>query len=87
MLGPGDTAPNFALPDQDGRIVTLDMLIESGHSILFFYPADFTPICTREACAFRDAYAELAAAGIAVAGISPDDAESFSSHARRFAGL
>ena len=47
--------------------------------MLFFYPGDFTPVCTREVCMVRDLYAELRAAGLAVAGISPDDAAS---HAR-----
>ena len=79
MLQHGDTAPDFSLPDQDGRIITLSELLIDSRLILFFYPADFTPICTREACAFQDATSELAASGIAVAGISPNDSES---HAR-----
>ncbi len=48
MLKPGDKAPDFSLPDQAGRTVTLDDLLADGPLILFFYPADFTPICTRE---------------------------------------
>jgi peroxiredoxin Q/BCP len=64
------------LPDQDGNDVSLDDLLTQGPAILFFYPADFTPICTREACFFRDGYAELAAAGIAVAGVSPNSSDS-----------
>jgi len=79
MLKPGDTAPDFALPDSDGRERTLAELTSKGSLILFFYPADFTPVCTREVCLFRDAYAEMAEAGITVAGVSPNDAES---HAR-----
>ena len=76
MLEAGDKAPDFSLIDQAGRTVTLSNLLEAGSSIVFFYPADFTPVCTREACLFRDAYAELAAAGITVAGISPNATDS-----------
>jgi peroxiredoxin Q/BCP len=76
MLLAGNTAPDFALPDQDGNLITLEALLSSGPLILFFYPADFTPICTKEACLFRDSYAELAAAGLSVAGVSPNDSES-----------
>lgn len=79
MLKPGDKAPDFSLPDQAGQTVTLDDLLADGPLILFFYPADFTPICTREACLFRDAYRELAAAGVSVCGVSPNDSDS---HAR-----
>lgn len=79
MLKPGDIAPQFELPDQEGRLRTREELVTNGNLILFFYPADFTPVCTREACLFRDAYAEIAGAGVTVAGISPDDTES---HAR-----
>jgi peroxiredoxin Q/BCP len=80
MLKVGDTAPDFSLPDQDGRPQTLDALLAGGPLILFFYPADFSPVCTRQACEFRDGYADLAAAGISVAGVSPN---SHASH-RRF---
>jgi peroxiredoxin Q/BCP len=79
MLKTGDTAPDFSLPDQEGRTVTLGDLLDDATLILFFYPADFTPVCTREACLFRDANADLAATGIRVAGISPNDSDS---HAR-----
>jgi peroxiredoxin Q/BCP len=79
MLAPGDTAPEFELCDHDGRTVSLNQLLADGPLVLFFYPADFTLICTREVCLFRDRYAELAAAGVAVAGISPNDRDS---HAR-----
>jgi len=79
MLAVGDTAPDFSLLDADGQTVALAELVRNGPLILFFYPADFTPVCTKEVCLFRDAYADLAGKGIAVAGISPDDSES---HAR-----
>jgi peroxiredoxin Q/BCP len=79
VLGAGDIAPDFSLPDETGRAVTLDELLAQGPLVLFFYPADFTPVCTREACLIRDAYAELAAAGVSVAGVSTDDSAT---HAR-----
>jgi peroxiredoxin Q/BCP len=76
MLKAGDTAPEFALPDEERRIVTLASLLERGAAVVFFYPADFTPVCTREVCMVRDLHTELAAAGLAVAGISADDVDS-----------
>lgn len=79
MLAPGDTAPAFELPDHDGRLVSLEQLLADGPLLLFFYPADFTPICTREVCLFRDRHADLSAAGVSLAGISPNDSDS---HAR-----
>jgi peroxiredoxin Q/BCP len=79
MLTTNDIAPDFSLPDQDGGTVSLADLLAHGPAIVFFYPADFTPICTKEACIFRDGYAELAAAGISVVGVSPNDSDS---HAR-----
>lgn len=79
MLVPGSLAPDFALDSDRGQRITLGDLLRDGPAIVFFYPADFTPVCTREACLIRDHYAELAASGFTVAGISPNDAES---HAR-----
>ncbi|MGA9854370.1 MAG: peroxiredoxin [Gammaproteobacteria bacterium] len=79
MLKIGDRAPDFELPDQDGRLVGLSMLLKNGPLLVYFYPADFTPVCTREACAFRDLLPTLGTAGMAVVGISPQDSAS---HAR-----
>jgi thioredoxin-dependent peroxiredoxin len=79
MLKPGANAPDFTLPDQDGQPVTLSKLLEQGPLVLYFYPSDFTPGCTREACSIRDMHDEIAAAGMRVVGISPQEAES---HAR-----
>ena len=56
MLRIGDTAAEFELSDQSGSIVTLDEMAAKGDLILYFYPADFSPVCTAEACAFRDSY-------------------------------
>ncbi|WP_026918362.1 peroxiredoxin [Gordonia shandongensis] len=68
----GDRAPDFELPDQTGEIQTLTGLLTNGPVALFFYPAAFTPGCTREACHFRDLAADFAAAGVARVGISRD---------------
>ena len=76
MLTAGARAPDFTVPDQDGRPTSLDTLLSHGPLVLYFYPADFTPGCTREACFVRDIHAELSAAGLTVAGVSPQDAAS-----------
>lgn len=70
----GDAAPDFALPDQSGRTIRL-VDLRGQRVVLFAYPAAMTPGCTTEACDFRDSEAALAAAGITVLGISPDDVE------------
>jgi thioredoxin-dependent peroxiredoxin len=76
MLAVGARAPEFTLPDQDGRDTSLTTLLNHGPLILFFYPADFTPGCTKEVCMMRDLHSELAARGLSVAGISPQGAAS-----------
>jgi peroxiredoxin Q/BCP len=70
-LEPGDEAPDFALPDADGKQVSLSSL-RGQQVIVYFYPAAMTPGCTKEACDFRDSIQSLAAAGVTVLGISPD---------------
>jgi thioredoxin-dependent peroxiredoxin len=70
-LAPGDQAPDFTLPDADGNKVSLSSL-RGRRVIIYFYPAALTPGCTKEACDFRDNVGELAGAGYAVLGISPD---------------
>ncbi len=75
MLGIGDKAPAFELNDQHGRAVSLDDLLAAGPVVLYFYPADFTPLCTKQACLFRDRSSDLAAAGVRVVGISRDAAD------------
>lgn len=79
MLKVGERVPAFSLPDQDGRDISIDALLADGPLVIYFYPADFTPGCTREACSIRDMHDEIAAAGLRVVGISPQDAVS---HAR-----
>jgi peroxiredoxin Q/BCP len=76
MLRIGDRAPNFTLPDDAGHAVTLASLVANGPAVLYFYPADFTKVCTQQACLFRDHHSALLAAGIALAGISPQSVES-----------
>ena len=70
-LKPGDEAPDFTLPDADGKQVGLSSL-RGQQVIVYFYPAAMTPGCTKEACDFRDSIQSLAAAGVTVLGISPD---------------
>ncbi len=76
MLAIGGRAPEFTLPDQDDQSLSLSTLLRAGPLILYFYPADFTPGCTREACAIRDLHADIAQAGLNVAGVSPQSPQS-----------
>jgi peroxiredoxin Q/BCP len=76
MIKPGTRAPDFTLPDQDERPVSLASLLARGPLILYFYPADFTPGCTREACSLRDLHAQILGVGLQVVGVSPQSAES-----------
>jgi peroxiredoxin Q/BCP len=71
VIGPGDAAPEFALPDQDGREVKLSDL-RGRPVVVYFYPKADTPGCTTQACGVRDHRADYAAAGAVVLGISPD---------------
>src|SRR5579871_2809890 len=59
MLAMGGRAPEFTLPDQDEQSVSLSTLLRHGPLILYFYPADFTAGCTREACAIRDLHVDI----------------------------
>ena len=72
---PGQKAPAFTLAADDGTKVKLADL-KGSPLVLYFYPADDTPGCTREACAFRDRSAELKKLGAKVYGVSPDDVTS-----------
>jgi peroxiredoxin Q/BCP len=74
-LAIGDIAPDFTLPDQDGKPVTLSDL-RGQRVVIYFYPKDDTPGCTKEACNFRDRWADLESQGIRVLGISKDAAAS-----------
>jgi peroxiredoxin Q/BCP len=72
-LAVGDPAPEFTLPDAEGRPISLSQL-RGQRVVLYFYPRDNTPGCTKEACGFRDTYADYRAHGIQILGVSPDDA-------------
>jgi peroxiredoxin Q/BCP len=74
-LAIGDAAPDFTLPDQDGNPVSLSSL-RGQRVVIYFYPKDDTPGCTKEACNFRDRWADLEGHGIRVLGISKDNAAS-----------
>ena len=76
MLKIGDLAPAFNVSSDSGETVTLEILLAEGPIILFFYPADFTRVCTAEACMFRNEYPALQEVGVRVYGVSPQGAES-----------
>ncbi|MEM7019662.1 MAG: peroxiredoxin [Pseudomonadota bacterium] len=84
MLNIGQTAPNFTLKDQHGKPTQLNELIADGDLILYFYPADFSPGCTAEACTFRDGYQGVQEVGMQIVGISPQSAASHKRFARSF---
>ena len=75
MVGAGKPAPDFTLLDQHGKKVTLSKL-KGSPIVLYFYPKDDTPGCTKEACAFRNAFADYEKAGAKILGVSPDGVES-----------
>src|SRR5271157_6500589 len=76
MLKAGERAPEFTLPDDTGTDRSLTELLSSGAIILYFYPADFTPGCTRQACTLRDLNSEIQKAGLRIIGISPQSPQS-----------
>ena len=71
MLKEGSTAPAFKTKDANGETVNLKDL-RGQKVVLYFYPKDDTPGCTKEACSFRDAFSQYKKKGIAVLGVSPD---------------
>lgn len=76
MIKTQSRAPDFVLQDDQGQDTSLSALLQDGPLILYFYPADFTPGCTKEACAIRGIHEDLLAVGLQVAGVSPQDPES-----------
>ncbi len=72
-MKPGDLAPDFTLPDQDGTDRKLSALLEAGPVVLFFYPGAMTSGCTAQSCHFRDLAKEFEEAGAQRVGISMDD--------------
>ena len=76
MLKIGTKAPEFVLANDRGGETSLSELLRDGPLVLYFYPADFTPGCTKEACSIRDIHNDIQAVGLNVAGISPQDTAS-----------
>jgi peroxiredoxin Q/BCP len=72
----GDVAPDFVLPDRTGKMVRLSEFRGRRAVVLYFYPKDDTPGCTKESCAFRDGYQDFHDAGAEVIGVSSDSTES-----------
>ncbi len=83
MVETGQPAPDFTLADQGGKKVTLSKL-KGSPVVLYFYPKDDTPGCTKEACEFRDGFADYGRAGAKIIGISPDSPESHAKFTRKF---
>ena len=80
----GDVAPNFSLKDQKGQTVTLSQFKGQKSVVLYFYPKDDTPGCTKEACSFRDQYDVFKKAGAEVIGVSSDDQASHEQFAAKY---
>jgi peroxiredoxin Q/BCP len=76
MLKTGERAPEFTLPDDTGKDRSLTDFLNAGATVLYFYPSDFTPGCTRQACALRDLQSELKNASLRVVGISPQSPQT-----------
>ena len=83
MLKPGQKAPDFTLPDQNGKTVSLSDF--SGQRVvLYFYPRDNTPGCTRQACAFAGSYKQFEKKGVQVIGVSKDSTASHVKFAEKY---
>jgi len=83
MIQEGQSAPPFTLKDASGKPWSLEALRASGPVVLFFYPRDESPICTREVCAFRDSHQDFDQAGATVVGISSDGEAAHEAFARK----
>jgi len=83
VLEPGDEAPSFTLPDQNGNLVKLASL-KGKTVVLYFYPRADTPGCTTQACSVRDRRADYERAGARVIGVSPDPVEAVGKFAGKF---
>lgn len=83
-LSVGAKAPDFSLPSTSGGSVSLKD-VAGKRVLIYFYPADDTPGCTAESCAFRDRYAEIQAAGVTILGVSKDDLASHEAFRAKYA--
>ncbi len=83
MVEVGRKAPQFTLEDQSGERVSLESL-QGQKVVLYFYPKDNTPGCTKQACGFRDQQQEFASANTVILGISPDDAVAHQKFVAKF---
>lgn len=81
----GDKAPDFSLLDEHGRPVSLKDHIGKNVVVLYFYPKDFTPGCTTEACSFRDSYKPYREKGAIVIGVSLDSVASHKKFSEKYA--
>ena len=84
MLTEGQKAPEFSLPAGGGQTVSLSDFRGKQNVVLYFYPKDDTPGCTKEACSFRDTREEFAAAGTAILGVSNDSVKSHERFAEKY---
>ena len=82
-LSPGDTAPDFTLPDQEGHEVSL-LGLRGQNVVLYFYPKSDTPGCTTQACGVRDHQADYASADAVVLGVSPDQVKAVSKFDQKY---
>jgi peroxiredoxin Q/BCP len=83
-LKAGDKAPAFTLKDQSGKSVSLSDFAGRKNVVVYFYPKDDTPGCTKESCTFRDQYTAFTDAGAEVLGISSDSQESHQAFAEKY---
>lgn len=79
----GDKCPSFTLKDQHGEEVNIDDLIGKDNLVIYFYPKDDSPGCTKQACSFRDSFEDFKEAGARVIGISSDDEKSHKKFAEK----
>jgi len=83
-LEKGDQIPEFELKDQHGNTFNSDEIIGQKPAVIYFYPKDFTPGCTKEACNFRDSYEDFQELGAEVIGISNDSEKSHAKFSKKY---
>lgn len=83
-LKTGDTVPHFTLKDQNGNVFDITALVGQKPFVIYFYPKDYTPGCTAEACSFRDRYEDFKDLGAEVIGISSDSEHSHHKFASKY---